>query len=184
MTTHFDVLGVARRFSHDRGTLEARYRELSKQLHPDRFAKASPKERLEALERTTRLNRAWEVLKDEVRRAEYLLLIAGIDLSDERAAQGKISQEVLLELLERNEALADARGAGDAARVRELGQAMAEERAATWREVVAAFERQDAGEPVDLDAVAEALLRLRYHARFLEQVEAFEAARDEAEPVL
>ena len=64
--SYFDVLGRrARRFISP-GELEKRYLTLSKQFHPDRFAKAPPRERLEAVQKTTELNDAYKVLRDPV----------------------------------------------------------------------------------------------------------------------
>ena len=56
----FAVLGVDRASSTStsRGW-RRRYKELSRQLHPDRFAKADPRARKAALARTVELNEAW-----------------------------------------------------------------------------------------------------------------------------
>src|SRR5690348_7830104 len=68
----FAVLGFAPSFDAPQG-LDDRYRALSRKLHPDRFARAGAQERRYSLEQTTRLNDAYKILKDPVRRAEHLL---------------------------------------------------------------------------------------------------------------
>ncbi len=70
---YFSVLGVPRQFDVDVGALERRYRELTRKLHPDRFARADARARRASLGRSVQLNEAWRALKDPVRRAEYLL---------------------------------------------------------------------------------------------------------------
>ena len=78
---HFAVLGVERRYDLDAGALEARYKDLSRKLHPDKFAKADPRARRAALQRTVQLNDAWRALKEPLKRAEYLLELGGVKLA-------------------------------------------------------------------------------------------------------
>ena len=56
---HFAVLGVPRAYDLDVASVEAKYKELSRKLHPDRYAKADPRARKAALQRTVALNEAW-----------------------------------------------------------------------------------------------------------------------------
>src|SRR5512139_3734007 len=108
---HFAVMGLPRRFGLDPSVLERRHKELSRALHPDRFARAEPRERLVSAERARRLNDAWRSLRDERSRAEYLLRLRGLD----PAAEGRAAAdpEFLEEQLQAREALAEARARGD-----------------------------------------------------------------------
>ena len=56
--------------------LERRFRDRSRLLHPDRHARAEPRERRLSLERATRLNDAYRALKDWRLRAGYALRAA------------------------------------------------------------------------------------------------------------
>jgi molecular chaperone HscB len=185
MRDHFDVLGVRRAFHLSAEELESRFLALSKQLHPDRFAKAGPRERMLALSRTTELNDAYRVLKNEIRRAEYLLKLEGLDIAEERPSStargdGRVQAEpaLLMEMMELNEQLAEARADDDAARVRALAGEVAERRAEALRTVDAGFSAYESGERAALNRIAQALISMRYHARFLEQVEAFESGKE------
>ena len=60
---HFQVLGVERRFALDREALERRYKELTRVLHPDRFARADARARRASLARSVQLNEAWRTLR-------------------------------------------------------------------------------------------------------------------------
>jgi molecular chaperone HscB len=173
----FEVLGVERKYHHPVEELEQRYKELSKQVHPDRFAKAPPKERLAAVQKTTDLNDAWRVLRDPVKRAEYLLKLEGLDIGDEKNASVKAEPAFLMEMMEKNEALHDARGAGDAEKIVALETEMRTARVAALELVHEGFMRYDAGDKSALPAIAQALVALRYHARFLEQVEAWQSGK-------
>lgn len=174
MRTHFDVLGIRPAFHVDAKELEVRFLNLSKQFHPDRFAKAPPRERLEALQKSTELNDAYKVLKHEVKRAEYLLKLEGYDVADERGSV-KADPALLMDMMERNEALAEAKAAGDEAKVAELAARSEGERAETLRTVDEKFRAYEAGDRSVLPEIAQALVALRYHARFLEQAAGEEA---------
>src|SRR5258708_7817158 len=119
MRTFFDVLGIERRFHLDGAALERRYLELSKQHHPDRHAKAEARQRTQALLATTELNDAYRVLKNDVKRAEYLLKLEGIDVAEEKPSR-EVDPGLLGEVMELREGLAEARMDGDAAKVSEL----------------------------------------------------------------
>jgi molecular chaperone HscB len=175
--THFDVLGIARAFHLDEKALEARYLELSRRWHPDRFAKAQPRERMEALSRTTEVNDAYKVLKDKRKRAEYLLRIEGMDIADERSSQVKADATLLMEIMELNEQLAEARARKDDAAVARLAAGVREANDEVWRRATDGFSAYEKGDRAVLPQLAQALILNRYHARFLEQVEAYEEER-------
>ena len=172
---HFEVLGFPSVFHLRSDELEKKYLELSRQLHPDKFAKAAPRERLQAVQKTTELNDAYKVLRDPVKRAEYLLKLNGIDIADEKLESVKASPMLLAEMMELNEQLADAKTSGDHAVVRQLAEAMRERRAEAMRAVEEGFRAVDGGDRAVLPDIAQALIAMRYHARFLEQVEAIES---------
>jgi len=108
---YYSLFDLPREFALEHGELERRFRERSRQLHPDRFARAEPKERRLSLERATRLNDAHRVLKDWRLRAAYLLKLAGQDVFGQ--AKTFHDPEFLEEQLEWREQLALARADGD-----------------------------------------------------------------------
>src|SRR3954470_24528647 len=114
----FAVLGVPARYAVDLTAAESAYKDLSRQVHPDRFATADPRARRASLARAVQLNQAWRTIKDPVRRAEYLLLRAGIDVGDKKPSPGdeaKATHRVaappafLIEILELNDELSAAK---------------------------------------------------------------------------
>ena len=78
----FATLGAPRRFDLDLGALEKTHRELSRALHPDRFASAGASERRAVLEKAASVNEAWRALRDPIRRAEALFSLAGIAVGE------------------------------------------------------------------------------------------------------
>jgi len=76
---HFELFGLPARFAIDTATLEARYHELQREVHPDRFAAASDAERRVSMQLATRVNEAYQTLKSPLRRAVYILQLRGVD---------------------------------------------------------------------------------------------------------
>src|SRR6476619_1780362 len=125
----FSVLGQPARFGVDLSAAESAYKDLSRQVHPDRFATADPRARRASLARTVQLNQAWLTVKDPLRRAGYLLERAGVYIGgddkksavgggdDKRTAEVSAPPAFLLEIIELHEELRAARRAGDTVKV-------------------------------------------------------------------
>ncbi len=77
--THFELFGLPARFALDAETLDRRYRELQREVHPDRFAAAPDAERRVSMQLATRVNEAYQTLKSPLRRAVYILQLRGVD---------------------------------------------------------------------------------------------------------
>jgi len=153
----FATLGFAPSFDEPPG-LDDEFRALSRKLHPDRFARATPQERRYSLEQTTLLNEAYRTLKDPVRRAEHLLALRGIKCDP------KMSAEFLEQTMEDREKLMEAKASGEP--LDELAQGVRERRDQTLHRVRALVENGS-----DLEQAAELLARMRYYARYLAEVE-------------
>ncbi len=165
---HFTTLGAQERYDLDTGALEQRYKDLTKVLHPDRWARADPRARRFSLQRSVQLNEGYRVLRDPVRRAEYMLERAGI------AIPVAVPQALLLDVMDLREALQGARNAGDTAKIAVLA-ADVEARRARSLGAVAEGLRGPKQQPED---AAAALVTLRYWQRFLDEA----VAGDEDEP--
>jgi molecular chaperone HscB len=170
----FEIFGLSPSVDLDVGALEAKYRALALEAHPDRAAGADAATRRKLADQTASLNEALKVLKDPVKRAFYLLKLRGVDLTNETAAaKQKMPPEFLEEVMERREALDAARQAKDVARAREMGEEVRALLEAALARARAALARPES----DAAALAEATLelgRVRYFTRYLEEVEAIE----------
>jgi molecular chaperone HscB len=103
----FATLGIEPAYTVDLASLEKRHRELSRALHPDRYASASPSERRTALSRAADVNEAWRIVRDPVRRAEAILSMRGVPVGQDK--EPKPDPELLMEMMEARETLAEAR---------------------------------------------------------------------------
>lgn len=104
---HFERLGLPRNFDIEADVLDRSYFEAQRQLHPDRFATRTPRERTFSQLQAVSLNEAYETLKDPVSRAEYLISLAGMEVVPEGCSLVN-EQELLQEVMERREALVEA----------------------------------------------------------------------------
>jgi molecular chaperone HscB len=171
MADPFETLGIDARFDLDLRAIEQRHRDLSRALHPDRHAGGTAAERRVALGRAIDVNEAWRVVRDPIRRAEALLRRAGAPVGE--TSEPKPPPDLLMEMMESREELAEARQAKDLARVDRLGEAMRERE----REVIARLGRgfQEAGgDAKKIESVLPLLGELRYIRRFLDEVSAIE----------
>ena len=175
---HFRVFGLPRKFDLDVADLERRYKEMTKVLHPDRFARADGRARRASLERSVQLNLAWSTLSEPVPRAEYLLSLQGIEVGesasskksgevDNRATQ-PVDTALLIEVMDLREALAEARSRGDRAKVASLVADVQAHHDKEMAEVAAGF----AAAKPDLAAIAARMVAARYYRRFLEEAQA------------
>lgn len=96
----YAVFSLNRKLIVDEGALQRKFYELSRQYHPDRFANQPPSEQTYALDFTAMLNDGFRVLKDPVRRAEYLLKLEGFDIGEQRSKD--VPPELLEEVFELN----------------------------------------------------------------------------------
>jgi molecular chaperone HscB len=87
--------------------LEKAYREIQSQVHPDRFAHAGDAERRASLQWTTRVNEAFQVLKNPVKRASHLLELHGVDVAFE--TNTAMPPEFLMQQMELREKLEEAK---------------------------------------------------------------------------
>jgi molecular chaperone HscB len=106
---YFAFFGLPRRLKIDATDLERRFRELSRQFHPDYFYNAPPAERLASLERSSYLNDAYRVLRSPVARVEYLLGIEGLAPKRSESETAKVPPSLLEEVFALNEELDEIR---------------------------------------------------------------------------
>jgi molecular chaperone HscB len=80
----FTLFGVPATFAQDRAQLDARWRQLQTQVHPDRFAAEGAAAQRVAMQWAVRVNEAYTRLKDPLARAQYLCELRGAPIDAER----------------------------------------------------------------------------------------------------
>src|SRR5437660_9663855 len=110
---HFEVFGLPRRLAIDGAELQRKFYELSRRGHPDFHQGAPPERQAEILEASARLNAAYRTLRDPIARIEYLVrLEEGRDTKEGATVKPKAPPELLEEMFEIQEALAEAKAGG------------------------------------------------------------------------
>jgi molecular chaperone HscB len=162
---YFALFGLPASYRFDPAELDAAYRKLQTEVHPDRFAAAGDDERRLALQSSSRVNEAYRALRSPLERAHYLLLLRGIDALAE--TDTALPTQFLEQQLECREAMAEAVARRDAGALTAL-QKSVEKAAAELERALA--------EQLDLPEIpAEAQVTLR-KLKFLSKVAADIAA--------
>ena len=196
---YFTFFGLPRALTIDGQDLERRFRELSRQFHPDYYYNAAPAERLASLERSSYLNDAYRALRHPVSRIEHLLAIEGLPPAKSEGAAGAaaVPPALLEEVFALNEELDEIRelresGAdptGLRARLEAARQPIDRKREEHERELQALASRWDAQaeaappeKKATLEALRERLLERSYINNLLATIEREAAGLGEARP--
>lgn len=107
-STDFELFGLPRRFEQDRAAIDARWKELQREAHPDRFAAQGQAAQRVAMQWSVRINEAYQRLKDPLRRAAYLCELGGAPINAENNTA--MPARFLTEQMEWREALDEASG--------------------------------------------------------------------------
>ncbi|HHJ13293.1 MAG TPA: Fe-S protein assembly co-chaperone HscB [Gammaproteobacteria bacterium] len=107
----FSLFGLPERYALDRPTLDAYYRELQRNTHPDRYASASEQEKRIAMQQTAHINEGYDVLRNPLKRARYLLERRGVHMDDQQTTQA--DPDFLMQQMELRERLAKVRAQAD-----------------------------------------------------------------------
>lgn len=83
LSNDFEIFGVAPAFALDRDALDARWKDLQREAHPDRFAAADAQAQRQAMQWSVRINEAYQRLKDPLKRAAYLCDLNGAPIQAE-----------------------------------------------------------------------------------------------------
>ena len=155
----FEIFGLKPQFRIDKQKLDEKYFEIQKKVHPDRFASASDAEKRVAQQWATLINDAYQKLSDPIQCGKVLCALRGHPIED---SSGSISEEFLFEQLERREAIADAKGAGDTAELEVMKKAIEKEKNELLNEVADAFDVKS-----DVSLAAEDLKKVMFLNRQL-----------------
>src|SRR6202041_3151368 len=136
---YFTFFGLLRKLDLDVVSLEKDFYELSRKLHPDLNAQAGSQEQEWSLQQSSLLNDAHRILKDPIKRTEYLLKLEGVELeeqsktaTEQARSTGEIKKqivppELLAEVFDLNMQLEELRGQkkmgeDDPALIEEIGR--------------------------------------------------------------
>lgn len=104
----FELFGLPERFEQDAADIEARWKALHRQAHPDQFASHGSSAQRLAMQYAVRINEAHARLRDPMKRAAYLCALRGHAVDGPQATA--LDPNFLNQQMFWREALEDARG--------------------------------------------------------------------------
>ena len=110
-STDFELFDISVKFAQDRAQLDARWKELQREAHPDKFAAQGAASQRLAMQWSVRINEAYQRLKDPLRRASYLCELHGFAINAENNTA--MPADFLMRQIEWREALDDAENVED-----------------------------------------------------------------------
>ncbi len=105
-STDFALFGIPEQFAQDRAKLDSRWKELQREVHPDKFAAQGTAAQRIAMQWSVRINEAYQRLKDPVSRAAYLCDLHGAPIHAE--SNTAMPAAFLMQQMELREALDEA----------------------------------------------------------------------------
>jgi molecular chaperone HscB len=172
---HFELFGLPIRYAIDTDLLADRYRALQHALHPDRFAAAGDREKRLSMQASVRVNEAFQLLKDPLERARYLLVLHTGDTDGENETTRDMA--FLMEQMELRETLSEIKDQSDpTAAVSAVLDQLVDQTDNLVRQLES---RLDDPEAEDLEEAQELVRKLQFVAKCRIEAENLEAELDD-----
>jgi len=107
----FELFQLPQRFAIDRTELDARWKNLQRETHPDKFAMQGVAAQRLAMQWSVRINEAYQRLKDPLRRAAYLCELHGFPV--QAHSNTHMPTAFLMQQMQWREALDEAQQPGE-----------------------------------------------------------------------
>ena len=108
---YFQLFNIEVSFDVDLQQLSSNYQTLQKTVHPDKFAHASEQEQRIAVQKSAHINDAYQILKNPLQRAQYMLVQRGVEMPNEQHSFQDTS--FLMRQMDLREMLEDVKHSGD-----------------------------------------------------------------------
>lgn len=172
-TDHFARLGLERRFEQDVAAITGAHRKLQRRLHPDRFVNRGDRVRMLALQHATTLNDAARILRDPLKRADYLLSLAGREM-DHEEGKLKLDPGFLMEVFELREAIGELSGVDAHVERGRLERDIAARYEGKLAKLAEGLDAEGERGDGELDGLAQLSAQLRYLRNILDDLQALE----------
>ncbi len=107
----FELFGLTQQFAQDRVVLDARWKDLQREAHPDKFAAQGAAAQRIAMQWSVRINEAYQRLKDPLKRAAYVCELNGAAVNAH--SNTSMPTAFLMQQMQWREALDDAQTADE-----------------------------------------------------------------------
>jgi molecular chaperone HscB len=162
----FALFSMDQTFMLNEAQLEASFKDLQKVLHPDKFATKSLQERDASATASSTVNQAYQMLRDPVERARYLLQRHGSSVLDE-GGDSIQDPALMMEMFSIRESVENATSIEVLREVQENVQVEVD---------AACVALQQCLDQKMLYALPHAAVRLKYYSKVMEEIQAREEA--------
>ena len=160
---YFELFGLNPVFDIDQAVLHGAQQRLQASFHPDRHVGSSDTDKRLSVQIASRVNQAFETLRDPVKRSRYLLELNGANLPDDSATTA--DAEFLMEQIELREQVESCRQGEDAFERSEKIESRLKQRADHLaRDFVEHFSKGD------LDAAIDSSRKMQFIQRIQQQL--------------
>ncbi len=175
MTNHFELYNLPQSFNPVPAQVKAKYYELSRTWHPDRFAQAPMHERAEALRMAALNNDAYKTLNDPDRTMAYVLKLNGLLEEEEKYS---LPPAFLMEMMDLNETVSEYEEAAQSGKPNNQAIEAMTGYLNDWQDEIAPLiQRYDNGEHTTqlLLQIKDYYFRKKYLLRIQERIDRFAA---------
>lgn len=166
---YFTLLGLPQQFEVTTAALDERFRQLQREVHPDRFAAADDAARRASMMLATQINAAYQTLRSPLKRAIYLLELSGVDVGAE--SNTAMSPEFLMSQMMWREQVADARAAKDTAALAQLQTEISGDIRDSYADLAVSFNAPGNQDKDQLQDAVEGVRRLMFLEKLREEIE-------------
>ena len=162
LINHFDKFSLDITFDVNTDELEAKYIELQRKFHPDTFINKDKSEQDLAYINSISITEGYNILKNKVKRAIYILKLNGIDIENDDL-QVKPDQETLITILEIKERLSSL---SDENEMRQIKKDIKNQIDQILKEAEEGFKNRN------YQIMAQKLIRIKYFNKIIEDIKA------------
>ena len=161
-SSDFELFGLPERFAQDPAAIDTRWKELQREVHPDKFSAQGASAQRVAMQWSVRVNEAYQRLRDPLKRAAYLCERRGAPINAE--SNTAMPGAFLMEQMAWREALDEATSEPE---LDALHAKLTSARAEALASIGALLDQT-----IDADAAARQVRALMFIERFAHDVEA------------
>lgn len=160
-STDFELFDIPMQFAQDRAQIDARWKDLQREAHPDKFAAQGATAQRVAMQWSVRINEAYQRLKSPLRRASYLCELHGAPVNAENNTA--MPADFLMQQMAWREALDEAKT------VQDMEEIAAQSRISGHEKLSKIEQALDANR--DFSAAAQQVRSLMFIERFAREVD-------------
>nr|VDD34461.1 unnamed protein product [Brassica oleracea] len=154
----FQIFDLEKKYELDAGSLEGKYKDWQKKLHPDLVHNKSQKERDYAADQSAKVTEAYRTLTKRLSRAMYIMKLNGKNVNEEETIT---DPTLLMEIMELRETISEANDSKELDQIRSQVQ----EKLKQWSDsFVEAFESHR------FDEAGKCIQRMTYYERACEEI--------------